>query len=29
MGKGEGSPGRRSSVYESWEVAGSDELEEV
>lgn len=29
MGEGEGSPGRRSRVYESWEVAGGDELKEV
>lgn len=26
MRKGEGSPGRRRSVCESWEMAGSEEL---
>lgn len=29
MGKGEGRPGRRRSVYESWEVNRSEELREV
>lgn len=29
MGKEESSPGRRSGVYETWEVAGRDELKEV
>lgn len=28
-GQGAGSPGRRNSVYESWEVARSDELKEA